>query len=383
MRKFFDAVGKYVREADMVLLVLCLVSALYGLVLVSSASRSVSGSQVFVQVVAIVLGLLLFVLFSIIDIDVIADKYRVLIVIGLLFIASLFIFGTGEEETGNKAWLRFSFGFGIQPAEIVKVPFVIILARMLSRHRDRRMMNSVWSMTRVLLVFLAFFGLIVVSSKDLGSALVYVFILLVMMYMGGVYLRWFALGIAAVGASAPILWTRFLSENQKIRILVVYDPSLDPTGLGKLWHQNLSVQAIKLGRFFGSGLYKGRITQSGIIPAQHSDFILSAAGEEFGFVGVMVIFGLLLAIIARCLYVGIKSNDKLGMLVCSGIAAMLIFQTLENIGMCLKLTPVVGLTLPFFSYGGSSILTVFVAAGLVCGIKMRPKPARFRQITDM
>jgi rod shape determining protein RodA len=120
------------------------------------------------------------------------------------------------------------------------------------------------------------------------------------------------------------------------------------------------------------------MTQSGAVPKQNTDFIFSVAGEELGLIGCLLIIGLLLAIIIRCIYVGIKSNNTLGLLVCVGLSSMLIAQMFENIGMCLGLTPVIGLTLPFFSSGGSSIVTMFAAMGVVSGIKMRPKPMRFR-----
>jgi len=122
------------------------------------------------------------------------------------------------------------------------------------------------------------------------------------------------------------------------------------------------------------------MTQRGLIPAQHTDFIFSAVGEEFGFVGCMIVVILLVVIIIRCIYVGVKSNNSLGMLVCVGLASMFIIQMVENIGMCLALLPVIGITLPFFSYGGSSIVTCFAALGIVSGIKMRPKTARFRTL---
>ena len=244
--------------------------------------------------------------------------------------------------------------------------------------RDRRALNSVWSMARVIGMFVSMFLLILLASDDLGSALVYAFILIVMLFMGGVYMRWFAAGAAIIGAAAPLIWTRLLSEYQKIRIMVLFDPTIDPDGLGAMWQVNQSRQAFAHGRFMGSGLFNGRLTQTTLIPQQHTDFILSAAGEELGFIGVLAVFALLLAIIIRCFYVGVRSNDRLGLLVCSGIAGMFIVQTLENVGMCLGLTPVIGITLPFFSAGGSSILTSFIAMGIVSGIKMRPKPARFR-----
>ena len=141
-----------------------------------------------------------------------------------------------------------------------------------------------------------------------------------------------------------------------------------------MWQANQSKIAIASGKLFGQGLFNGAQTQSGAVPQQHTDFIFSVAGEELGLIGCLIIILLLILIICRCIYVGIKANDTQNGLICIGIAAMLIFQTFENIGMCIGLTPVIGLTLPFFSYGGSSILTLYAAMGIVSGIKMRPKP---------
>ena len=177
--------------------------------------------------------------------------------------------------------------------------------------------------------------------------------------------------------AAPYIFYNLLTETQRNRILAPYDPSIDPTGLGVLWQTNQSKMALASGQIFGSGLYHGTQTQDGSIPYQHTDFIFAVAGEELGMVGCLAIIILLTAIIVRCVRIGLRSQSSLGALVCIGIAAMLAFQTLENIGMCIGVAPVIGLTLPFFSYGGSSIVTIFAAMGIVSGIKMRPKPSMF------
>jgi len=382
MRVVFRTILKFLREADIYLLVLSLMSAIYGIILISSVVRNSDsgGSEIYVQIGALILGLALFVLFSYLDIDIIADKYWFLIIFSTLFIATLYFWGVGEEETGNRAWLRF-FGIGIQPAEIVKITFIIIIARVMVNFKEQKTLNSFGSVLRIALVFLIMFGMVVFMSSDLGSGLVYGFIFVVMLYVGGVKLRWFVIGGGFVGAISPLIWNYYLSERQKNRIRAPFSPdTIDPTRRDILWQTDNSIKAISSGGFAGQGLGKGRITQAGIIPGQRTDFIFSAAGEELGFLGCMLIVVLLILIIIRCVQIGIKSNNSLGLLVCSGIAAMLIAQTLENIGMCLELLPVVGITLPFYSYGGSSLVACFAAMGLVSGIKMRPKPVRFRSI---
>ena len=329
-----------------------------------------------VQTAAVVLGVILYVIVSLIDIDIIADKHKLLFAVGAIFISTLFLWGV-EGDTGNKAWLRF-FGVGVQPAEVVKILFIIILARMISIKRDARSLNSVGSIFSIAGVFIVYFALILLSSRDLGSALVYLLVLAVMLFVGGVGIKWFLLGVAVIAAALPLAWNFVLTDKQINRIAVIYNPSIDPSGLNELWQTNQSKLAISSGGFTGKGLFQGKMTQSGVIPQQHTDFIFSAAGEELGFVGCLVIVLLLIVIITRCLYVGVKSNNTLGLLVCSGVAASFIFQTLENIGMCLGLTPVIGLTLPFFSYGGSSIVTSFIMMGLISGVKMRPRITHFR-----
>ena len=380
MRTFLRTILRFLREADIFLLLLGLISAIYGCMLVSSVLRNTEsgGSEIYVQIGAMVIGIVLFVIFSYVDIDIIADKHRFLIIFSALFIGTLYFWGVGEGEVGNNAWLRF-FGIGIQPSEVVKVTFIIIVARMIANHKERKTLNTLSALVQVLLVFLLVFGLIIVTSSDLGSALVYIFIFSAMLYVGGVKLRWFLIGGGFIAAMTPLIWNNYLTELQQKRIQAPFVPDLiDPTRRETLWQVDNSIKAIASGGFSGQGLGNGRMTQAGIIPFQHTDFIFSAAGEELGFVGCMLIILLLIVIIVRCVQVGIKSNNSLGLLVCIGIASMLIAQMLMNIGMCLGILPVIGITLPFFSYGGSSIVACFAAMGIVSGVRMRPKPLRFR-----
>lgn len=378
VKKKLDAILKYTKESDMLLLSLCLISSIYGIVLIHSATKNITGSSyVYIQIVSLIIGVGLYILFSILDIDTIADKSKILYVLSILFISTLFIWGS-EGGTGNKAWIRFG-GIGIQPAEVVKIPYTIILAKMITDYKERRTLNAPISLLKLIVAFGVLFMFIIVSSRDMGSALVYMFILIVMLFIGGVDLKWLLLGFGLVGAAIPLIWNFVLSQGQRNRILAPYAPlTVDPTGLDVTWQPNQSKLAIASGDFLGKGLFHGPMTQAGDVPKQHTDFIFSVAGEELGFVGCFVIILLLLAIIIRCIQVGIKSNNTIGMLVCTGLASMLIAQTFENIGMCLGLTPVIGLTLPFFSYGGSSLITIFAAMGVVSGIKMRPKPMRSR-----
>jgi len=373
VKKFASAAIDYLKRSDSLLLALCLVCSVFGIILISSATRSLSShSFIVVQTLALVLGIALYFVFSVIDVGIIADKWRVLLVLSVLLILSLRFFGVADD-TGNRAWLRFG-GIGIQPAEIVKIPFIIILAKQIDYLENGRGLNRFFSVVQLAAFFLLMFGLIIAVSSDLGSALVYAFIFAVMLFAAGLRIYWFLIAFGCVAAVAPYAWTHFLTQRQRDRILAPYDPSVDPTGLDILWQTNRSKAAIASGHISGEGLYHGRLTQSGGVPKQHTDFIFSAAGEELGFIGCAVIVLLLTLIIVRCIYVGVRSNDRKGMLVCVGVASILMFQAFANIGMCIGIAPVVGLTLPFFSYGGSSIVTMFAAMGIVSGVRLRRVP---------
>jgi len=376
---FFKSALRFFRDADMFLLACCIASAIYGVVLIDSITGR--SGEAYVQIGAMVIGLFLFILFSYIDIDIIADKSRLLFLFSIAMIATLLLWGEGEADVGRRAWLRF-LNIGIQPAEIVKIPYIIIIANMIARFKEYKTFNSFMSIFQIFVVFAILFGSVLVISQDMGTALVYFGILIIMLFAGGMKLRWFAIGAALITAATPLIWDVVLSDKQKIRIQAPFlQEAVDPTRNDVLWQTDRSIEAIATGGFIGQGLGNGRLTQTpGGIPAQHTDFVISAAGEELGFLGCMLIIALMVTIIARCVNVGIKSNNPLGLLVCIGVAGMMMTQTIMNIGMALGLLPVIGITLPFFSYGGSSLVTSFAAMGIVSGIKMRPKPVRFRNM---
>ena len=164
-----------------------------------------------------------------------------------------------------------------------------------------------------------------------------------------------------------------------VSILAPYDPSIDPDGWGITWQTTRSKYALMGGQATGLGLGHGTQTQSGALTGKHTDFIFSVAGEELGMVACVLIMLLLSVVIIRCMMVGLRSNNTMSMLVCVGVAASIFFQMLVNTGMCIGITPVIGITLPFFSYGGSSLMSTFGAVGLVSGAKYRPTPLQFHR----
>mgnify|MGYP004596256973 CR=1 FL=1 len=373
MRKVFQAVYQFVHEADMLLLGLCLLASIFGVVVISSATQYLGASRyVIVQTAAILLGVGFYVLFSLIDIDIIAERRELLMLFNILFISTLFLWGV-EGNTGNRSWLEFSWlPFNIQPAEICKISYIIILAKTMAINRNR--ISSIISVGQLVLVAVVTMGIILVASSDAGVALVFAFLFVLMAFVGGVGIGWFLLAAGIIAAAAPVLWQFFMREDQRQRILMIFDSSIDPNGTGIRYQTHLSQVYLSGGGLAGQGLYEGVQTQSGIMPAQHTDFIFSVIGNELGTIGCLFTLALLSIILIRCIYVGVKSGNYLTRLICIGIAGMLLFQIMVNVGMCLGLFPVVGLTLPFISYGGSSIVTTFAAMGIVSGIRMRPSP---------
>ena len=194
--------------------------------------------------------------------------------------------------------------------------------------------------------------------------------------MAGLKIYWFIFGSAAAAAITPLVWNTFLADYQKDRILAPYVSSIDPDGFGVRWQTNQSKMALASGQLTGTGLYNGTQSQSNAISGKHTDFIFAVAGEELGMIACCIIILLLLLIVIRCIVIGLRSKNTMNMLVCFGVASFILFQSFENIGMCIGITPVIGITLPFFSYGGSSIIASFAGIGLVSGIRYRPKPAK-------
>lgn len=377
MQKAWQATKAFCKRADMLLLGLCVLCSLFGIVIIRSATLSYDGSSrfVFVQILSLFLGIALFVIFTILDAENIADKWQYLMVFNVIFLLMLIPFGV-DAGTGNKSWLRF-FGIGIQPSEVVKVIFIIILAKQLSYLQKYKDLNAPSSVGQVLGHFILIFGLIVGISSDLGSALIILFIFIVMIFMAGIRWYWIGAGVASFAALMPFAWKYALHDYQKQRILAPYNPNIDPTGDNIAWQANQSKMALASGKLTGMGLGHGTQTQSNALTGKHTDFIFAVIGEELGLIACVIVLALLTAIIIRCVIVGLRSSRPFDTLLCFGVAAAIAFQTFINVGMCIGITPVIGITLPFFSYGGSSMFTLFGAIGLVSGVRYRPKPSRF------
>lgn len=380
MQRIVRILRNFGKKGDLLLLFLCLLATGFGCVVISSATGYLGSSRfLMVQLAATALGVLFYVLLTSMDLEGLAEHRELLFLFNALLLLLLIPFGT-DGGTGNRSWLDIpGFPVNIQPAEICKITFTILLAKVMQVHQSR--ISSVRSVLAMAFQLVFLVGLNMALSRDAGVSLIFVFIFLVMAFVGGVKLWWFLGGIGALCLAAPYAWTHLLQDYQKNRILVIFDPTIDPQGLDERWHFAQSLRSLTGGGLSGQGLFHGSRTQVGALNAQHTDFIFSAIGEELGLLGCAFTLLLLGAVVFRVIYVGLKTPDYLSRLVCLGTGAALIFQICVNVGMCLGVAPVIGLTLPFISYGGSSIVSMYLAMGVVSSVHAHPRPeARSRYV---
>ncbi|MBQ3065206.1 MAG: rod shape-determining protein RodA [Clostridia bacterium] len=356
---------QHITSLDPLCAVPVILLSLYGVAVIASAVHTSSNGgikYIVIQLFAILLGVVGALVISAFDYErMIKRLYIPLYLVSVALLAATLFIGTGEGS--NKSWIRFSFlPIGIQPSEFAKVFFICTFAYHLASVKDR--LHRI----RVVLALCLHFGVIcglVLLQGDLGSALVFVFVFLCMMFAAGVRLRYFAVGAGAVLCVSPFLWDR-LSYYQQQRILVGFRPEADPQGFG---YQILRAkEAIANGGMLGMGYMNGALSQNpaaSALPKRHTDIVFAVLAEELGFVGVLVWLLMYTLLVVCILRNAVRARGNMGSYLCVGTAAVFIFQALENIGMCLGMLPVIGLTLPFLSYGGSSMLSSFLLIGII------------------
>ena len=370
MRQFFQELRDFPKKGDMILLLLCLITSAFGCVAIASATSAEKFGDsnlkyIIIQLAATLLGVIAYALVSSIDIDAMSERRSWLVAFNCVLLLLLIPFGT-DNNTGNRSWLDIpGVPVMIQPAEICKISYVVIMASVMNAHQNR--ISSFPSVMHMALHLGILFGLNMVLSKDAGVSLIFVFIFIGMAFGGGVSLGWFALAIGAIAIAFPVIFP-YLGEHQQNRIKILFDETIDPQGINERYHYMMNLKSLTGGGLTGQGLFNGNRTQGGNLFAQHTDYIFSSMGEELGFFGCVMIMLLELGIIARCIMVGMKCPDYMRRIICFGAASALTFQVMINIGMCIGVMPVIGLTLPFFSYGGTSLVMLLLEMGIVLSI---------------
>ena len=353
------------RQTDKLLLGLCIILSLFGALMVSTATWDGAGifsRDTVVMLIALALGATACLIISLIDYDIIYKLWPV-IAGGCLFIMLLLIpFGVAPDGRSDAtSWLKVGPLF-VQPSEFLKIAFIITFSLHLSKVK-----NDLVSLRNVfgLCFHAAVPVLLVIGTGDMGSALIFLCMFIGMMYIAGVHWLYFPAGALTVLAASPFIWLKVFSDIQRNRILALINPDNYPD---EIWQQSQALNAIKAGGFTGTGLFKGDYTHSGLVPECENDMIFSVVCEEFGFIGAFVLLFLFGALAYRIIKIGKQSRNYAAEIMCYGVAFMLMAQVIVNIGMCLMFLPVIGITLPFISAGGSSTVCLYLSIGLVMSV---------------
>ena len=360
MKLFGDTLGDRVKRIDPVLFSASTVLSVISILTILGSVENFGRSKLIMQVAMTLAGMIAVFVIANLDYRFFVDRfYIILFVLSVVLLGITLIFGISGQtmETGNKSWLKIPLiNISIQPSEFVKIAFLCTFSKHIDIVKDK--LNHPLMLLGLLAHAGAIVGLIRLSG-DLGDALVFIGIILFMMYCAGVS-GWYFLGMfALVAAALPLLWN-FLKPYQQERIIYGFSPEGGPADIVR--QPLMRLGAISSGGLFGKGLFSGGIYDD--LAASHTVFIFATVWEKFGFVGGFVVVACLVAIVIRLLVLAVKCRDSVGKLICAGIAAVVIFQSIENLWMCIAKVPVVGITLPFMSAGGSSVLALYVMIGL-------------------
>ena len=283
---------------------------------------------------------------------------------GIILLLAVFV--VGDEIKGSRRWLII-FGFHVQPSEFMKLAVVIELARYFSSQD----IPPYPGLNRLLPSFVIAFvpALLILLEPDLGTALCVLIVAGTMVFFIGIRWRFLVAALLVGLVSLYPIWNFVLRDYQRERVLTVLSPERDPTGKG--YHIIQSKVAVGSGMLWGKGFLNGTQNKLKFLPEKHTDFIFSVWAEEWGFLGCLLLIGLFALLVFFSIRVALKSKDRFGSFLVVGLTALVMWQLLINLGMVLGLLPVVGITLPFVSYGGSSLLILCIAVGLIENVAMR------------
>ncbi len=352
------------RDIDIVLLVIVLLICAAGVLQIYSATLDTKfHSAWWKQIVYISGGLVLM------WVAVTVDYHSLMHSVTMMYIASALLLvltaALGSQIWGSKRWIVLPGGFNLQVSEFVKLVIILLVARYLTDLKTEGL--EIWEMAK-LAGLVGVPALLVLLQPDMGTSLTYLSVLVTGAFLAG--LRWkYVAAIAIVAVLVRPVGFHFLKDYQKARLVSFMDPDRDPQGSG---YQLIQSQiAVGNGGMFGKGVTKGTQTQLRFLPVPHTDFIFSAFAEEHGFVGVVVVLSLYFVMIMRIIQNAQSAPDRAGMYICMGVAGLLLFHMLVNVGMVVGRMPVTGIPLPFMSAGGSSIWSNFLALGLVNNVRLR------------
>jgi rod shape determining protein RodA len=357
---------------DKILFILPFFFAFISVILIASTEHMgefVFSASVRTQIMAYCIGLVAIIVIILIDYHFYIGIEKFMYAASILFLLSVYMPVIGHTAEGGTRWINLGITT-FQPSEIVKISMILLGAMYIARKRE-----SLKTFKGVALSFLyvaPFIGIVVI--EDLGSAIVMGFSWVFMIFFAGIDFKLFAKLTGAVALFIPIVY-QLLSEWQRRRIDAFLNPDdLSLPGNFQVWQSRI---AIGSGGLFGKGLFAGTQKELGFLPVQQSDFIFSVLIEELGFVGGAVLILMYIIFLSRLLKIARNAKDLYGALICIGFFGMFLFQTFQNIAMTMALMPVTGVTLPFISYGGTSVLSCMIAVGLALNVGIRNKEINF------
>jgi rod shape determining protein RodA len=372
-----------IKNIDFTLLITTILIVIFGLITLSSATHVTmtrfADSLYYVkkQSFGFLIGLMALIFMMGIDYSRFPKYARFIYLLNVaLLVAVRFI---GEEQNGARSWISLGV-FNLQPSEFAKIAIVVTFAVYLADREGK--LNRF----RDLIPTFFFFGIptvLIVLQPDLGTALVFIAIYFGMLFVAGarprnliILILIAALMIGGIlAAQLAYGLDKPLKPYQLTRLTIFMDPYKDPRGAG--YHVIQSQVSLGSGGLWGKGLYKGTQTQLNFLPEQKNDFIFSVVGEEFGFVGAITLLILFYIFVLRGIKIALKSKDQLGTLLATGIVSMIVFHLLINIGMAAGIMPVTGIPLPFFSYGGSSMIANMLGVGVLMNVYMKRQVITF------
>lgn len=362
LSKIMKNIKNYFKFSDNAMLAFCLITSAFGVFIIFKCTTYFynTTSYTIVQGGAAIIGLSAAILISLIDYRILANLWKLHTPIALFLVALTFFFGLKNAGADDKAWLEIPLiGLTFQPSEILKLSFILTFALHLEAVKEK--INNL-SQVILLCIHGAIPTLLIVMQGDDGTALVFLFIFLFMLFSADLSWKYILPPLACLPGAFYVLWQFIMTPDQKARIEVVFDPEKYPL--------TISVQP-RQGRIaLGSGMLFGKGFDANLrkVPAVQSDYIFAFIGETLGFLGCLAVIIMLGSICFRSIYVASRSDDYLGKFICVGVFAMLAAQTVINLGMVLSVLPVIGITLPFFSAGGTSVVVTYCGIGLVLSV---------------
>ena len=355
------------KYCDKILWLIIILISSYSLLLVKSISRE-NFNYFTVQFLSVIIGIICACFLQVLNYKILVKFSKIIGIISVFLILCTLFLGIkieGSMGVNARAWLALPGGITFQPSELVKIGFIITFSYHVSEIKKNNNFKKFKD-----IIYLGIHALVPVVLTHLqgddGAAIIFFCIALVILFLSGLPIKYFVLLVFLLILVVPVLWEFVLVDYQKKRILTQFNPESDPLNMG--YQQIQSMLSIGSGGILGQGIFNGPRVANNVVPVQESDFIFSVAGEELGFIGCALILLLILILIFRISYISKISQEITGTYICFGFIGLISMQSIFNLGMCLSLLPVMGVTLPFMSVGGSSVVCLFLGIGIIQNI---------------